>query len=55
MNDFTPKEIKKASEYLQEKLEDLEKSAQSINTSDKIGEEVKQSRLKQFVSSIFKR
>lgn len=55
MNDFSPKEIHKASQYLQGKLEELENTAKKSDTSDKIEEEVKQSRLKQFVSSIFKR
>ena len=55
MNDFNPKEIKKASEYLQDKFEELENTTKMSDTSDEIKEEKKQSKLKQFVSSIFKR
>ena len=53
MNDFNPKEIHKASQYLQDKLEDVTK--RSTAADDKVEEEVKQSKLKRFVSSIFKR
>ena len=53
MNDFDPKEMKKASEFLQDKLEDVAKK--SAASDDKVEEERKQSKLKQFVSSIFKR
>ena len=56
MNDFNPKEIKKASVYLQDKLEDIKGIAkESIDLDDKVKEEVKPSKLKRFVSSIFKR
>jgi len=55
MNDFDPKEMKKASEYLQDKLEELESTTKKSDTSEIIKEEVKKSKLKQFVSSIFKR
>ena len=53
MNDFNPKEIHKASQYLQDKLEDVTKK--STDADDKAEEEVKQSKLKRFVNSIFKR
>ena len=53
MNDFNPKEIHKASQYLQNKLEDVTKRSTAVD--NKAEEEVKQSKLKQFVSSIFKR
>ena len=56
MNDFIPKEIHKASQYLQGKLEELENTAKkSGDADDKVEEKVKQSKLKQFVNSIFKR
>jgi len=55
MNDFNPKEMKKASEYLQGKLEELENTTKKSDTSEKIEEEQKQSKLKKFVNSIFKR
>jgi len=55
MNDYDPKEMKKASQYLQDKLEELESTTKKSDTSEKIEEEKKQSKLKQFVSSIFKR
>ena len=46
----------KASEYLQDKLEDLKDiPKESADSDDKVEEEVKKSKLKQFVSSIFKR
>ena len=53
MNDFNPKEMKKASQYLQDKMEDVSKK--SAVTDDKAEEKIKQSKLKRFVSSIFKR
>ena len=52
MSDFSPKEIRMASQYLQEKLESAIKKP---DTFEKIEEEPKTSKLKQFVSSIFKR
>jgi len=51
MNDFNPKEMKKASEYLQEKLESFVQKNEPIIEK----EEEKKSRLKKFVSSLFKR
>ena len=51
MNDFSPKEIHKASAYLQEKLESSVQKNEPIIEK----EEEKESRLKKFVSSIFKR
>ena len=51
MNDFNPKEIKKASQYLQERLESIKDTSKPVYKV----EEEKTSRLKQFVSAIFKR
>ncbi|MGB6019179.1 MAG: hypothetical protein WBF77_06245 [Sulfurimonadaceae bacterium] len=50
MNDFTPKEIHKASQYLQEKLESAVKKP---DTFSKIEEE-KSSYIKQLITSLFK-
>lgn len=56
MNDFNPKEMHKASQYLQDKLNGLEDVTKKNTASDnKVEEEVKPSKLKKFVSSIFKR
>lgn len=46
----------KASQYIQDKLEELKDIAkESADSDNKVDEEAKQSKLKQFVSSIFKR
>jgi len=51
MNEFTPKEIKQSSKYLQERLEQLKEKGSNVINLEKKKEN---STLKRFVSSFFK-